>query len=172
FMPVDGRGEAADEGARPVAGVILGSFETAAMIQNFIAAKLHLRGLDVYVFDPNGHVGNRLIYWHTAGGRPPPAEASLLEGLHWQGTLELVDQHWGAILVPSEGADQGVSGWTPIAVLSVGLIMTGSIVFYLWFSLRRTEQLERLTRSLRETTAELRRNGAKLDHLARHDALT
>jgi diguanylate cyclase (GGDEF)-like protein len=62
--------------------------------------------------------------------------------------------------------------WTAIAVLAAGLALTGSIVAYLWFTVRRTRQLERLAASLRETGEELRRNGAKLDHLARHDSLT
>jgi diguanylate cyclase (GGDEF)-like protein len=52
------------------------------------------------------------------------------------------------------------------------LAITGSIVFYFLFSHHRTKQLETLTRSLRETTAQLRQNGARLDHMARHDELT
>jgi diguanylate cyclase (GGDEF)-like protein len=172
FIPIGGRGDSASEGARPIGGVILGAFETGAMIENILATKLKLRGLDVYVFDPNGAPGNRLIYWHSASGTPPPAEAPVLAGLHWQGTLELVDQRWGAVFVPSKGFDRSGFGWIPLAVLAVGLTMTGLIVLYLLFSLRRTQRLERLTKKLRETTTELRRNGVKLDYMARHDALT
>jgi diguanylate cyclase (GGDEF)-like protein len=84
----------------------------------------------------------------------------------------MVDQKWGTILTPSDPTDDGVADQTAIVVLISGLIMTMSIVAYLWFSLRRTRQLERLTTDLRETTEELRRNGVRLDHLARHDVLT
>jgi diguanylate cyclase (GGDEF)-like protein len=166
FIPVDGR----EKGE--TAGIVLGAFETSKMIENILATKLNLVGLDVYVFDPAAPPANRLIYWHSTSGKPAPSEASLLGQSHWQGTLELVDQKWGAILVPTETFDAGVSGATGIAVLAGGLTMTGSIVAYLWFSLRRTQQLEKLTNDLRSTSEELRRNGAKLDHLARHDALT
>jgi diguanylate cyclase (GGDEF)-like protein len=128
--------------------------------------------LDMYVFDPNGPIGDRLIYWHSTSGKPAPTEASLQAMRHWQGTLEMVDQRWGTILTPSDPSDNGMADRTALAVLIAGLIMMISIVAYLWFSLRRTQHLERLTTDLRETTEELRRHGVKLDHLARHDVLT
>jgi diguanylate cyclase (GGDEF)-like protein len=163
-------------GEHPVAGVVLGSFETAAMIENILATKDRLVGLDMYVFDPGGPIGNRLIYWHSANGQPAPPEDALLAMRHWEGTLDLFDQRWGTIMTPSHpGADPGadrVTGWTAAAVLISGLGMTMSIVGYLWFSHRRTLRLERLMTELHETTEQLRRNSAKLDHLARHDVLT
>ncbi|MDB5399315.1 MAG: hypothetical protein JWQ55_1333 [Rhodopila sp.] len=157
---------------RPIAGVVLGAVETAAMIENILATKVRLVGLDMYVFDPNGPIGDRLIYWHSTSGKPAPTEASLQAMRHWQGTLEMVDQRWGTILTPSDPSDNGMADRTALAVLIAGLIMMISIVAYLWFSLRRTQHLERLTTDLRETTEELRRHGVKLDHLARHDVLT
>jgi diguanylate cyclase (GGDEF)-like protein len=165
--------KAADGGpSRPIAGIVLGAVETAAMIENILATKVRLVGLDMYVFDPDGPVGERLIYWHSTTGKPAPSEASLLAMRHWQGTLQMVDQPWGTILTPSDPTDDGIADQTANMVLIGGLIMTISIVAYLWFSLRRTQQLERLTTDLRVTTEELRRNGVKLDHLARHDVLT
>ena len=142
------------------------------MIKNVLARKLPLAGLDMYVSDPTAPIGNRLIYWHSSTGKPPPPEASLLTGRHQQGKLQLVDQEWSVTFIPSDGFGTYVADWAGLAVLVIGLVLTGSIVFYLWISLRRTLQLERLTRSLGETTQELRRNSAKLDHMARHDALT
>jgi diguanylate cyclase len=177
FIPVNAKPdnahhEADGDAVHPIAGIVLGAFETAAMIENILKTKVRLVGLDMYVFDPNGPVSSRLIYWHSANGKPAPSEETLIAEQHWQGTLELVDQRWGVIFVPTDALDGGVSDWTAVGALVGGLIMTMSIVVYLWFSLRRTQQLEKLTTSLRETTEELQRNGAKLDRLARHDALT
>jgi diguanylate cyclase (GGDEF)-like protein len=172
FIPVSDTTAAVHDGALPVAGVILGAFETGRMIENILATKLNLSSLEIYVFDPQGPPGNRLIYWHSTSGKPAPSEASLLAAPHWEGTIELLDQKWGAIFVPPASFDSGFAHWTPIVVLVAGLAMTGLIAGYLWLTLRRTRQLERLTTSLRETSEELRRNGAKLDHLARHDTLT
>jgi diguanylate cyclase (GGDEF)-like protein len=171
FIPVRIHTPTPDQSTPPVAGVVLGAFETAPMIENILATKVRLAGLDMYVFDPDGPVGSRLIYWHSASGHPAPSERSLLTMLHWQGTLQLMDQRWGAILTPSDPA-AGLPDPGAAAALIVGLVMTVSIVAYLWFSDRRTLRLERLTTELHQTTAELRRNGAKLDHLARHDGLT
>jgi diguanylate cyclase (GGDEF)-like protein len=168
--PGDGPQPAA--GPQPVAGVVLGAFETATMIESILAEKVRLLGLEMYVFDPAAPPGNGLIYAHADAAGPVPQEASLLAGTHWLGTLELVDQRWDAVFVPSAAFEPGVANWTAAAVLALGLILTASLVGYLWFSLRQTQQLEGLTSSLHETTEELRRNGAKLDHMARHDALT
>jgi len=155
-----------------IAGVVFGAFETEPMIANILTSKLPMATLEMYVFDLRGPLGNRLIYWHSPSGRPAPAEASLLAGRHWQTTLELVDQQWGIIFAPSEKFDRVVQSWTALAVLAGGLTLTASIAGYLWLTLRRTQQLERLTASLRETGEELRHRGARLDYLARHDTLT
>lgn len=172
FIPVNREHAAAGDAAAVLAGVVLGAFETEAMIQNILATKLNLVGLDMYVFNPKGPPGDRLIYWHSATRQPAPTEASLLAAPHWRGTLELVDQQWDAVFALSGAADSAVANRSAFTVLAGGLITTASIVAYLWLSLRRTRHLEVLMTNLRETTEQLRRNGAKLDHVARHDALT
>jgi diguanylate cyclase (GGDEF)-like protein len=172
FIPVTRPDPADPKAARHVAGIVGGIFETGLMIENILATKLRLGGLDMYVFDPNGIAGNRFIYWHSTGNKPAPSEASLLKGWHWQGTLVLADQEWSVIFAPTAGFDASAADWTASAALASGLITTVLIAGYLGFSLRRTRQLEKLTTSLKETTEELRRNSVKLDHLARHDALT
>lgn len=172
FIPVVSKAPAGTKGSRHVVGIVGGIFETVPMIESILTTKLHLFGMNMYVFDPAGSEGKRLIYWHSSDGAPAPSEASLLANRHWQGILELADQQWGVIFTPTAAFDGDVTDWTAIAVLAGGLTMTASIAGYLWFSLRRTQQLEKLATSLRETTEELRRNGTKLDHLARHDALT
>jgi diguanylate cyclase (GGDEF)-like protein len=151
---------------------VLAAFETETMIKNILAAKVRLAGLDMAVINPAGSAGNRLILWHSDAGTPAPTETALATRRHWHGTLELVDQRWDAVFVRSATFQAGVASWTPIAVLLGGLAVTASIVGYLWFSLRQTQQLERLTRSLHATTEDLRRHATMLDHMARHDALT
>jgi len=172
FTPVHDGDAAPGTTLRPVTGVLLGAYETAAMIRNILAAKLRLGDLDIYIFDPDGPANNPPIYWLAAGGEAAPTEAAILARRHWQGTLELLDQRWGIIFAPSDAYGGEAWDWIALAVLAGGLVMTASLVGYLWFSLRRTQQLEALATSLRDTTEELRHNAAKLDHLAHHDALT
>jgi diguanylate cyclase (GGDEF)-like protein len=172
FIPVNASHTAASAAPEPIAGFVLGAFETEAMIRNTLATKLNLSNMDLYVFDPNGAKGHRLIYWQTASGWPLQDDASLLTATQWQGALELVDQRWTAIFVPSAALIPALARWMAIAVLAGGLIATGLLVAWLWLSIRRTRHLEMLTINLRETTEELQRNGTQLHHLARHDALT
>jgi diguanylate cyclase (GGDEF)-like protein len=172
FISLHGGQDPTGDAAHPVAGVLLGAFETSAMIENILTSNTRLNTVDLYLFDPNGPVGKRLIYWHSADGKSAPSEAALLTNRHWQGTLQLVDQKWGAIFVPSDVLDAGIMDWTAPAVLFGGLIVVASIIGYLWFSMRHTKALERLTGSLRNTTDDLRRNSAELDYLARRDNLT
>ena len=169
FIPVHAPGAATTD---PPAGVILGAFETAAMIENILATKARLVGLNMYLFNPDGPLGNRLIYWHGAEGQKPQPEQLLMAGPHWFGTLELLNERWGALLTPSNPADYAGTDFLAWAMLAGGLFTTASFVAYLWLSHRRTLELERLAADLHETTSELRRNGAALAHLARHDILT
>jgi diguanylate cyclase (GGDEF)-like protein len=169
FIPVRPAGALTTD---PPVGVIMGAFETAAIIENILATKVRLVRLDIYVFNPDAPPGDRLIYWHGANGQTAPGEQSLMAAPHWLGTLELLDQRWGALLTPSDPVDYAKTDRASRAVLAGGLFTTASFVVYLWLSHRRTLELERLAADLHETTAELRRNGAALDHLARHDVLT
>ena len=156
----------------PIAGVVLGVFETTTMIENLLATQIRLAGLDMYVFNPNAALDRRLIYWHSTDGKPAPTEASLLAARHWEGTLELLDQRFGIIFTPSAPATRALADDTATVTVVSGLIITLSIVTYLWFSHSQTRKLERLTAELGETTEELRRKGMTLDHVARHDVLT
>lgn len=164
-----------DPANRVPRGVVFGLFETGRMIEQILAARSRLTGLDIYIFDPDGPPGDRLIYWHSAANRsaplPIPSEASLLSRPHWVATFRVVDQTWGAIFVPEGGLGSGLD-WNAILTLAVGLIMTAMIVAYLVVSMRRTLQLELLTTSLRATTEDLREKGTMLAYMAHHDALT
>ena len=172
FIPVRQRDTAAGSMPAPIAGFVLAAFETETMIRNILDTKMTLGDLDLYVFDPNGAEGHRLIYWQTYSGWPVPDDTSLLAAPHWQGTLALVDQQWSAIFLPSAATVPHFATGPAIALLVGGLSATGALVGWLWSSFRRTRHLEMLTINLRETTEELRRNGMQLNHLARHDALT
>jgi diguanylate cyclase (GGDEF)-like protein len=75
FISVNARSNEPNDGTardrpRPIAGVALGAFEIAAMIENILKTKLNLTGLDMYVFDPDGPPANRLIDWHSTLGNP------------------------------------------------------------------------------------------------------
>jgi signal transduction histidine kinase/DNA-binding response OmpR family regulator len=155
FIPVYGKSRPGSDAAPAVRGYMLGVFATGAMIESIMAARAQRADLDVYFFDPAKPVGNRFIYWHSALTRSKPAavpdEASLRAGPHWESTLTIADQRWGAIFAPATPPD-GTGSWQAVVALATGLTITSMIVAYLLVSLRRTRDLENLTASLHQTT--------------------
>lgn len=184
FMTVGGHRKSSN---RPV-GVVLSAFEIGPMIENIIGKKMRQSEVDLYVFDFARKPGKRLIYWHTSTpGRLAPAERDIRRMTHWEGTITLIDQRLGAVVVPALSASSWKNGiWTAMLTLSAGLALTGLLVGYLFVSLRRAIRLEDLTVSLQAATEDLHRNTADLErsaedlhqkseqmaHMARHDALT
>ena len=95
-----------------------------------------------------------------------------MAGPHWIGSLDMDQQHWGAIFTPDERWDDAIGSWNAITTLGAGITMTSVVAIYLLLSIRRAIGLEILTARLRRTTVELRREAEKVNHLACHDALT
>jgi diguanylate cyclase (GGDEF)-like protein len=166
---IDVRG---DDGARPGRkntnqGIAFGVVDIDAMMENVIAERARMAGIDVYMFDPAGSLGERQVYWRSSLGRAvaAPTEASVQVGTHRQGEVSLLDQKWTIVFTPGESLEAAAWNWHSIMPLVVGLTMTTMVVAYLLVSLRRTRQLERLT-------DELQRNTEKISYMARHDTLT
>ncbi len=172
FMAV---GRSIHAGRAQATGVVICAFEIAPLIERIIADRMHGDGLDVFVYDPAGSPDDRRIYWHASSPATPggaPAEAALRAGLHFEGSLRLIDQRWGAIVTPASTTHWSGGIWSAVGVLAIGLSITALILAYLLMSLRRSMQLERLTASLRATTEDLHRKSERMAQMARHDALT
>jgi signal transduction histidine kinase/CheY-like chemotaxis protein len=158
FIPVYSGRASEDGAARDPSGLILGAFETGAMIESILSVKIRPAGLDIYFFDPNGEPGKRMIYWHPSRSRaaptPAPSEASLRSSFHWESELQVVDQKWGVIFAPVAPLAGSVAGGQAMLTLASGLVMTAIIVAYLLISVRRTVELEALTWRLNRKTVE------------------
>ena len=159
YIPVYGDGARPAGEPRDIKGFVNAVFAIGPMIENILAAKAQSSGLDLYVFDPDGPVGDRLIYWHSSRSRaqsaPAPSEASLMAGAHWPGTLHVADRNWGVIFAPPERAFVNGAPWATIGTLVVGLTMTGLIVAYMLIKLQHTLGLESLTTSLKAANGDL-----------------
>jgi len=155
-------------------GLVFGAFQIDAMVENIVGPKRGMSGIDMYFFDPAGVLGKRLIYWRPGSSRAvsAPDEASLRALPHFEGTVSIIDQTWGVLVLPSGGLDVGAWRRSTVLPLLSGLLLTFMVTAYLLVSLRRTTQLEALTASLNETTAGLHRQTRKIVHMARNDALT
>jgi diguanylate cyclase (GGDEF)-like protein len=155
-------------------GLAFGAFDIDAMVENIIAEKRRITGIDTYFFDPARPVGDRLIYWRSGSReqRPAPGEASLRALPHWEGTVAMMDQPWGVLVLPSGGLADGYWTASALATLILGLLLTGLVSSFLLVLLRRNTRLEMLTTSLHETSADLRQQSERIVHMARNDALT
>jgi diguanylate cyclase (GGDEF)-like protein len=155
-------------------GLVFGAFEIAVAVETIIAEKIRMSGVDVYIFDPSGEEGSRLIYWKSGATppRPAPTEHSLRALPHWEDTVSIIDQTWGVIILPADVSGIIPLTWHAIMPLPVGLLLTAMVVAYLVVSRRHTEQLETLNASLRESTENLQVTSQKISYLARHDPLT
>ena len=174
YVPAFRAADAGGLGGRSIAGLVFGAFDISAMIEHLVAAKRRLTGIDIYLYDPAAPLGDRLIYWRSGSERlePPPDERVLRALPHWDGTVAMIDQRWGALFLPTAGLD--ARPWHPAALVppAVALLLTSMVIAYLAISLRRTQQLEALAAQLRETTEGLHRQAEQTTHLARYDALT
>ena len=47
-----------------------------------------------------------------------------MAGPHWIGSLDMDQQHWGAIFTPDERLDGGIGTWNAIMTLGAGVTMT------------------------------------------------
>jgi diguanylate cyclase (GGDEF)-like protein len=177
YMPVY-RAPGRTSGAAPD-GLVFGAFQIDAMVDNIVHARRRMSSIDMYFFDPAATPGERLIYWRpgsrqqgAARAASVPEEAALRAMPHLEGTVRLIDQTWGVLVLPSGGLDAGPWRRATILVLAVGLLLTGMVTAYMAMSLRRTLQLEALTASLNETTEGLHRQTRTIVHMARNDGLT
>ena len=178
FMVVGGPHAGRASVERPL-GVVLAAFEIAPMIKNIVADKVRESGMNLYLYDPAKRLDHRRIYSSWSSEPGTPSEHLVRAAMHWQGTVTLIDQRWGAIVTPDSEPSWSRGTWYALCALATGLGMTALIVAYLVLSLRRSIQLEDLTTSLRATTEDLHRkaedlerNGKQIAHMARHDALT
>jgi diguanylate cyclase (GGDEF)-like protein len=165
--------------AAVLTGLVVGSFDIDETVENIVGPNRILAGIDMYLFDPAGTVGDRLIYWRPGSRHPgatstdaDPPEAALRALPHWEGDLSFIDQTLGVLMLPSGGIRSGQWSFSALVPLAIGLLLTGQVTLYMLSSWRRTEKLEALTESLNRTTEGLNEQTERIARLARQDSLT
>jgi diguanylate cyclase (GGDEF)-like protein len=174
FVPVYRPGEPGSGAQRAPDGLVYGVFDIRAMIENIVGAKRILAGFDIYLFDPDGPPGERLLYWPagSAAAGAAPSEPALRAGSYQEGVVSIIDRRWGALLLPAAGIEGDHLTGNSIPLVVGGLLLTCLVVINLTASQSRNRQLEALTSSLTKTTEGLHQQAEKITHMARHDALT
>jgi CHASE1-domain containing sensor protein len=111
-------------------------------------------GIDFYIYDQSGSRDDRFLYFQPARtrksaiSRMSDEEVRSFKGIKYSNTLNVAGRAWMVIYMPTQEFVAARQSWQPLYVLSVGLVLTGLFVSYLWFNIRRAEQLSRLNSQL------------------------
>jgi diguanylate cyclase (GGDEF)-like protein len=174
YMPVfRPNAEARGAPAQPD-GLVFTIFDLAQMLDSVVSEKHRLSGLDMYLLDPVGKPGGRLISWCSGDARQamPTDEVSLRQLPHVDARLRLFDQTLDAIVVPVGKSARDDWKWAALEPSGIILFITAIVGLSLVLSSRRAVQFDAMAENLRDTTDGLRQKAATIAHMARHDALT
>ena len=121
---------------------------------------LESAGVDFYIYDQSASKDDRFLYFHQSRTRnraiSPMSneEMKSFKGIKYSNTLNVAGRAWMVVYIPTPEFVAARQSWQPLYVLSVGLVLTGLIVSYLWFNIRRAEELSRLNKQLLNEIAE------------------
>jgi diguanylate cyclase (GGDEF)-like protein len=145
------RKTSADAGSgRLPEGVMLGVFETAAMISDILGPERTTAALDAAFFATDAAAGTRAFYSYAKRpakpGAPLPELANLASERHWRGAVQLADQRWDAVFTPSDPELSLASHWQSLTVLLAGATVTAISALYLRRILLAKERIAYLAR--------------------------
>lgn len=121
---------------------------------------LESAGIDFYIYEQSAEKNDRFLYFHQSRTRKrtisPMSDQELksFKGIKYANTLNVAGRAWMVVYLPTEEFVARRQSWQPQYVLSVGLVLTGLLVSYLWFNIRRAEELSKLNVLLLNEIAE------------------
>jgi diguanylate cyclase (GGDEF)-like protein len=124
-------------------GVIVGAFQTTAVFDTVLDRGVLAKSVDIYVYPSHAGEDSLPIYMRGAVGRDQPIEAKPLKalaGVPWSTPIRAGDVMWQLVVVPTEnGLASFYRAWL---VLIAVLLVFGSVLAYMWASLRHALRLE------------------------------
>ncbi|HUO76027.1 MAG TPA: CHASE domain-containing protein [Thermodesulfovibrionales bacterium] len=115
---------------------------------------LESAGIDFYIYDQSPSKDDRFLYFHQSRTRnraiSPMSDQEMksFKGIKYSNTLNVAGRAWMVVYIPTPKFIAARQSWQPQYVLSVGLVLTGLMVSYLWFNIRRAEELSKLNKQL------------------------
>jgi len=152
-------------------GCVLAVLRIADFVEQNLA-RLHARGIDVWVCDESSPAGERLLYFHAARTRTEPFtppddrdawKAAESNGLHYVTKFDVADRRWSIVCTPAPGCPMIRRSWHPRGVLVAGLIFTAFVAAFSVLSIRRTALVERL---VDERTSQLEQSEERFRKIA------
>lgn len=121
---------------------------------------LESAGIDFYIYDQSPSEDDRFLYFHQSRTRKKDIspmstqEVKSFKGIKYTNTVNVAGRAWMVVYMPTSEFVAARQSWQPQYVLSVGVVLTGLLVSYLWFSIRRAEELSKLNVQLLNEIAE------------------
>ncbi len=137
--------ETAPERLENTLGVVIGAFQTTAVFNAILDRAVLPRTVDVYLY-PTQAGGDALpVYMRGAVDRPDPIEAKsereLAETADWSMLIKAGDASWDLVVVPNQG---GLASFYRAWLVFVGVLLVfGTVLAYMWASLRHARHLEK-----------------------------
>jgi len=140
-------------------GFVSGFFRLGDVVRGALEY-LESAGIDFYIYDQSASIDDRFLYFHQARTRmraiSPMSDEEMksFKGIKYSNTLNVAGRAWMVVYIPTPEFVAARQSWQPLYVLSVGLVLTGLFVSYLWFIIRRAEELSKLNTQLMNEIAE------------------
>jgi two-component system NtrC family sensor kinase len=174
FLPVPCHQTSADNsvnGGENVRGVISGLFQITSMVY-FSLESLNLDSINFYLYDNSATGKERFLVRYDSQAKQlidnpklSKPELTNLRGKICQNPSDcthlfnVADRQWMLLVLPGKGYNGLMTHQGSLAILAIGLLITGSLTIYLLMSLERTSKVEQQvydrTIQLKERTAEL-----------------
>ena len=146
-LPIYRRGmpkQTVEDRRRNTLGVLGGTLQTVAVVDQILATAKHLGDVDLYLFAADaGAEGapefTRAFPRKTEPLQPKP-QAALASLPHWLGEIKAGDARWALIMTPTEGRLTSYHRtWT---VLGFVVLVFGAVLAHMWASARYALRLE------------------------------
>jgi diguanylate cyclase (GGDEF)-like protein len=129
---------------RNILGIIVGAFQTGAVLDTILAKAMLPRNVDLYLYPANGGADAPPVYARGAADRgepiKPKTEAALAGLPYWSAPLKAGDASWNLVVVPTQGGL--ISFYRAWLVLVAVMLVFGAVLAYMWASFRHALRLE------------------------------
>jgi PAS domain S-box-containing protein len=126
-------------------------------------------GIDMYLYDLSAEEANRFLYFrpsHISGmTKQPHKKEEIQKDLYWTRNFDVADRQWQILFSPSSfylNSQQSLQAWI---VLSVSLLLTCLLTYYLLRKLTYTAEIEQRVKKQTETNLELKKEIMERKHI-------
>lgn len=127
--------EKVEDRQRNLMGFVQGVFQLAPLVESILHSAAAPERMDLYVF-PGGANGDALpLHIHSSRLRTTPAEprslGALEAGTYWSGELAIAGVRLAMVAVPFSSRGAFMRNFGALAILAMGLVLTGLNQFYI-----------------------------------------